>query len=59
MYRWTEALDQLRWWNPELYKRVMGKHLCDQVNQLKKEFLEVKYPASEAQSPEAEPEPES
>jgi hypothetical protein len=55
MYRWTEALDSLRRYNPALYKRVMDRHLCDEVNQLRKEYLDLRWPAEPAQ---ADPEPE-
>jgi len=43
MYRWAAAWSDLRWHNPELFKRV-GAYLCDKDNQLRKEYLELKYP---------------
>lgn len=54
MWEWTEPLSALRAKNPELYKKVMAKHLFDDCIEYRKEYLKLKYPPEQEQSPTEE-----
>jgi hypothetical protein len=44
---WTEPLSTLRARNPELYKKVMAKHLFEECIEFRENWLNLKYPRQE------------
>ena len=44
MWEWTQPLSALRAKNPELYKKVMAKHLFDECIEFREEYLKLKWP---------------